>query len=58
MKGPNTTDIDDILEELNLSKKTPMDSDRFEVMSEMSMDKKSNLSLMSSLISTDKKGKR
>jgi len=43
---------------LNLSKKTPMDSDRFEVMSEMSMDKKSNLSLMSSLISTDKKGKR
>ena len=57
MKGPDTTDIDNILEELQL-KPVKEDTDRFEIMSSLSGDNKSQTSLMSSLLSTNKKGKK
>lgn len=58
MKGPDTSDINNILEELQLTPdKTDIDIDRFETMSAISESKKSQTSMLSSLLSKDKKGK-
>lgn len=57
MKGPNTSDINNILEELNLSTDRGADLDNFEIMSTVSDSKKSQTSILSSLLSKNKKGK-